>query len=264
MADLHRLPHRFGDTGPGRIDQIAGRRAGDEDAREVEQQGRVLVAARVEPGQRHQQFAALQVGVAEQVEGGVGRDETVAGERAQQVRGAGPDHLVDLGDGPGGCAAPARGRLRMALGDGVEQGRDRPADRLPVGIGVVAGAPQRLAEIAEAVAVVQFGQPGAPQQRAQRRVAERGAVEFGKMRVAAARRQQRIADIVQRRPVLAGRQRANGGPGKKLKAHDFLEWSLELSVGQSLAPRGRASAARWRGAAVHPHRRRSSKGYTKT
>ena len=58
------------------------RRARDEDARQVEQQRRVLVAARVQPGQRHQQFAAAQIGIADQVEGGIGRDEAVPAERA--------------------------------------------------------------------------------------------------------------------------------------------------------------------------------------
>ena len=77
MADLHRLPHRFGDAGPGRVDQGAGRRARDEDPRQVEQQRRVLVAAGIESGQRHQQFTAPDVGVADQVEGGIGRDEAV-------------------------------------------------------------------------------------------------------------------------------------------------------------------------------------------
>ena len=49
VADLHRLPHRLGEAAPGRVDERACGRASDEDPRQVEQQRRVLVAARVEP-----------------------------------------------------------------------------------------------------------------------------------------------------------------------------------------------------------------------
>jgi hypothetical protein len=80
MADLHRLPHRFGDACPGRVDEGAGRRARNESPRQIEQQHRVLVAARIEAGQRRQQFAAPHIGIADQIEGGVGRDEAASGE----------------------------------------------------------------------------------------------------------------------------------------------------------------------------------------
>ena len=56
---------------------------------------------------------------------------------------------------------------------------DRLADRRPVRLGVVAGADQRLAQRGQPRLVAQLGQAGAAQQRPQRRIAERGLVEFG-------------------------------------------------------------------------------------
>ena len=126
MADLHRLPHRLGDAAPGRVDQRARRRARDEDPRQVEQQRRVLVAARIEPGQRHQQFAAAHVGIADQVEGGVGRDEAVFRERAQ----------ADARRSGGSRARSRRARQRgRALPPAAEGGgrRSSPAVRPPAG-----------------------------------------------------------------------------------------------------------------------------------
>jgi hypothetical protein len=81
MPDLHRLPHRLGNAAPGRIDQDPGRRMRDEDARQIEQQRRVLVAARIQARQRHHHLAPADVGIADQVERGIGRDETVFGKR---------------------------------------------------------------------------------------------------------------------------------------------------------------------------------------
>ena len=81
---------------------------------------------------------------------------------------------------------------------------------------VVARPDQRLAQGASRWASLQFGKSGPPQQRPQRRIAERGPVEFGEMGVAAACcaiEQQGIADVVERRAVLPGRQRAVGGTG---------------------------------------------------
>src|ERR1700687_3201281 len=49
------------------------------------------------------------------------------------------------------------------------------------------------------------------------RIAQRGAVELAQMRVAARGLEQHgVADVVQRRAVLAGRQRTVGGPGDVL------------------------------------------------
>ena len=223
MADLHRLPHRLGDSLPGRVDQRAGRRARDEHPRQVEQQRRVLVAARIQPGQRHQHFAAAQIGVADQVEGGIGRNESVAAEGFQQMRGAAADHAFDL---RGLRRARRRGlgqRPRMRELDGIHQIRDRRADRGPVRLGMVARLAQRLAQPLQRRRVAQLGKPGPPQQRPQRRIAQRGAIEFAEMRVAAGIfQQQRIAHVVQRRPVLAGRQCAVGGAGDALKCHEAM------------------------------------------
>ncbi len=222
MADLHRRPHRLGDAPPRRIDQGTRRRARDEDPRQVEQQGRVLVAARIQARQRHQQFAAAHISVADQVEGGVGRDEAVVSERSQQMRAAVADHVVDLGHIRRARNRRRRRRFGVLQIDGVQQLGHRRPDRGPVRRGVVARGDQRLAQALQPPLVAQFLKPGPPQQRAQRRIAERGPVEFGEMRVAAPVLEHGIADVIQRRAVLAGRQRAVGGPGEMLKVH----WSF--------------------------------------
>ena len=171
----------------GGLISVARRRAGDEDPRQVEQQRRVLVAARIEPGQRHQEFAAAQIGIADQVEGGIGRDEAVAVERAQQMRAAGADHVLDLGE----VQAPARTAC-TGFGLGCAERRwyraaPPPARRSRPSPARPRRAP-RISACAQAVQprlVAQFGKPGPAQQRPQRRIAERGPVEFGQMRVAA-------------------------------------------------------------------------------
>ena len=221
VADLHRLPHRLGDAFPGRIDQVARRRAGDEDPRQIEQQRRILVAARIQPGQRHQQFAAAQIGIAEQIEGGVGRDEAASAERTQQMRPAGPDHRLDLGKG--GRAAGHGKRLRpgMAELDRVQKRRHRRPDGGPVRRRLVARGSERGAQGSQPALVAEFGKPGPAQQRAQRGIAERGPIELSEMRVAAGIfAQQGIADVVQRRAVFPGRQGATGGTGEIAKMHE--------------------------------------------
>ena len=117
-------------------------------------------------------------------------------------------------------------RRRRGLGpgmlqlDGIQQLRHRRADRGPVRLGIVARPDQRLAQRLQPLFVAQFDKPGPAQQRPQRRIAQRGLVEFGQMRVAAGVvPEQGIADIVKRRAVLPGRQRAVGGPGDVLKLH---------------------------------------------
>ncbi len=220
MPYLHRRPHRFGDPGPGRVDDIARRRAGDEHPRQIEQQGRVLVAARVQPGQRHLQFAAAAVGVTEQIEGGIGRDETIALERAEQMRAAGADRGFDVYQSRQLARRADRLRLGMRQRDRVEQLRDRRADRLPIGLGVVARGEQRVAQRAKPDRVVQLGQAGAAQQRPQRRIAKRGAIEIGEMIAAALWAQQRaVADVIERGAVLDGGQRAIGCAGHAENIH---------------------------------------------
>ena len=224
VADLHRLPHRLGDAAPGRIDQLARRRARDEDPRQVEQQRRVLVAARIQPGQRHRHFAAAQIGIADQVEGGIGRDEAVVGERAQQMRAAGPDHRLDLGE------RRARAQARSA-------GAAWDADSSMVSSSAATGAPiaaqsgeassralvKRRAQEPSRGLVAQFRKPGPAQQRPQRRIAERGPVEFRQMRVAAIGLPAAAGD--RRRRTATGRpsrrQCAVGGPGNLLKTHEI-------------------------------------------
>ena len=187
----------------------------DEDPRQVEQQRRVLVAARIQPGQRHQHFAPAHVGVADQVEGGIGRDEAVLGERAQQMRAAAADHAARSRRGRAPGPAP-----RPAAGWGGAH-RYRPsARRSGAPTAAQSGSASSRARVSasrsacQPAFVAQRRQPGPAQQRPQRRIAERGPVELAEMGVAAAVVQQHgIADVVQRRAVLPGGQRAEGGAG---------------------------------------------------
>ncbi len=195
----------------------------DEDPGQAEQQGRILVAARVQPGQRHQHLAPADVGIADQVEGGIGRDEAVLAERAEQMRAGLADHAVDLG-GPGRARRCGRGRRgRVAHADAVHQLGDRGADRGPVRRLGVACLGQRRAQAGEAVGVLQRRQAGAAEQRAQRRIAERGPVELSEMRIAAAiGLQYWVANVVKRWAVLFDGQRPAHPPGDLVKAHESL------------------------------------------
>ena len=138
------------------------------------------------------------------------------------MRAAVADHAFDLGQRR---APAAGGAARLRAADAAARWY-RAAPR-PAGRSRPSPAPRRRAPRINASRrrlqprrVVQFGQPGPAQQRPQRRIAERGPVEFGEMRVAAAlAEQQRIADVVERRAVLSGRQRAAGGAGEILKSH---------------------------------------------
>lgn len=71
-----------------------GKNAG---AREIEQQRRVLVGARIEAGQRRHEIAATEVRIAGEIERGIGGQKSVAAEGPQQVRGATADDAVDVG-----------------------------------------------------------------------------------------------------------------------------------------------------------------------
>ena len=258
MADLHRLPHRLGDARPGRVDQLAGRRARDEDPRQVEQQRRVLVAARIQPGQRHQEFAAAQVGIADQVEGGIGRDEAVVAERAQQMRAAVADRAFDLGRASAPRAgAAARLGLRM-LSSMVSS---RSATGWPIaaqsGASSSRAGDQRLAQAVEPRRVAQFGQPGPAQQRPQRRIAERGPVEFGQMRVAAGG----VAAAGDRR-----RHRATGRPsgpsarGRRHRRNPENSWNFFPAV-RALPSHASPDAARPASAPRRPNACKSLKSY---
>ena len=113
MLDLHGLPHRFSDAGPRRIDDVARRRACDEDAREIEQQRRVLVTARIQSCQRIEEVVSAQIRIAYQVERRIGRDVAVAGVRLQEMRGTVLDRRVDISDGGEGGLACQSLRFRM-------------------------------------------------------------------------------------------------------------------------------------------------------
>jgi hypothetical protein len=220
MADLHRLPHRLGDAGPARVDQRAGRRARNEDPRQIEQQRRVLVAARIQAGQRHQHFAAADIRVADQVERRIGRDEAVPGERLQQMLRAAADDVFDSGEIRRAFRRRRRHRLGMPQDDRVQELGDRLADGGPVRVLVIARPDQGFAQALQTGRVAQLGKPGPAQQGPQRRIAKRGLVELAEMPVAAAVVQKHgVADVIERRAVLSGRQRTVGGPGDVLKFH---------------------------------------------
>jgi hypothetical protein len=121
--------------------------------------------------------------------------------------------------------------------DRVEQRRDRRADRGPVRNLVVARPDQRLAQPLQAGRVTEFAEPGPPQQRAQSGIAERGLVELGEMGIAAgAVEQQGIADVIERRAVLPGRQRAVCGSGDLAKRHHIFFRNFRPCDGVARSP----------------------------
>ena len=133
---------------------------------------------------------------------------------------AAADHPVDLASVR--RAAICRHRLRGGVvhPDIGHQLGDRGADRGPVRLGLVARPPQRLLQGAEPLLVPQRGQPGPPQQRPQRRIAQCRPIELAEMGVAAAVFQQHgIADVVQRGAVFPRGQRPKCGAGDGVEAH---------------------------------------------
>ena len=136
------------------------------------------------------------------------------------MRAAGADHAVDLAPDVGArprVAAPSAGLgwLSSIVSSSAATGGP---------IAAQSGSASSRARISASRSdvrrgvVAQFGQPGPAQQRAQRRIAERGPVELGEMRVAAAIGSGAgVADVVERRAVLPGRQRAAGGAGDMVR-----------------------------------------------
>ncbi|MHC2255320.1 hypothetical protein ACVILK_005012 [Bradyrhizobium embrapense] len=139
------------------------------------------------------------------------------------MRAGQADYAVDLGDS-GWMVRCGRGRQGgVAHADAVHQVSDGRADRRPVRRFGVARRGQRRAQPCKPVGVLQRRKPGAAEQRAQRRIAERGPVEFSEMGIAAAiGLQHGIADVVERRTVLPGGQRPAHRPGDFVKAHECL------------------------------------------
>ena len=85
----------------------------------------------------------------------------------------------------------------MIQRDAVDEIGDGLADRRPIGLDLVAGANQRLAQPGQFACVAQLGQSGPAEQHPQCGIAERGLVEFGQMRIAAGwTRQHGIADLI--------------------------------------------------------------------
>ena len=156
---------------------------------------------------------------------------------APQVRIAG----LDLGHPgrPRRCHGSRRSRV-ADFDVGHQRGHGR-TDRGPVRRFVVAGPRQRLAELSEPRLVLELRQAGPPQQRPQRRIAERRLVEFAEMRVAAAVfQEQGIADVVQRRAVFMRGQRPARGGGEVLKTHaiSFRRSPFALPVSAGRPPAG--------------------------
>src|SRR5215472_11094532 len=95
----------------------------------------------------------------------------------------------------------------MAWLDPVQKLRYRLANDDPIRRLVVARPDQGLAKSLKPRWLVKLRQPGSPQQRSQRRVTQRGLVEFGEVRIAAGAVQEKgVADVIQRWSVLPGRQ----------------------------------------------------------
>src|SRR5882762_7004155 len=158
------------------------------------------------------------------------------------MRSRGADDAFDLAK----VRRARRCRCRLGPGvlqiDGVQQVRDRLADRGPVRLRVVARPDKRLAQALQARLVAQFGKPGPAQQGPQRRIGERGLVELAEVRVAAGMVQkQGVADVVERRAVLAGRQGTVGGSGDAMKIH----YSFFLSSSLSHVPPGPPNPYPW-------------------
>ena len=99
--------------------------------------------------------------------------------------GAAADRLVDLAGIRRAGRCGARRGPGMPDADAVHQGGHRRPDRGPVRGLLGAGAQDCRAQFGEPFLVLQRRQAGPPQQRPQRRVAERGPVELAEMGVAA-------------------------------------------------------------------------------
>jgi hypothetical protein len=156
VADLHRLPHGLGDASPRRVDQFTGRRTGDEDPRQVEQKGGVFVSPRVQTLKRHHELAPAKVGIADQVERRVGRDEAASLKGAQQMRSARADDALDLRKRR--CCIRTGRRLgpRVPKFDPIQKFGHWRADRSPVRRLVIAGPNERLAQVLQTLRVVQL------------------------------------------------------------------------------------------------------------
>jgi hypothetical protein len=106
---------------------------------------------------------------------------------------------------------------------GIQQFGDRLPDGSPVRLVIVAGSSQRLPQEAKTAVVAQFRQAGLPQQGAQGRVSKCRLVEFGEVLVATVvAQEQRVAQVVQGRSLLPGRQRPVGGAGEIPNTHESL------------------------------------------
>lgn len=123
-----------------------------------------------------------------------------------------------------GAAAPAetgvgRGWLSATVSSSAATGAPTAAQSGSASSRAQDGRAQALAP----AAVGKLRQARPPQQQPQRRIAQRGLVEFRQMRIAAmGDRKQRIADVVQRRPVLGRGERAAGGGGEMAQTHEMV------------------------------------------
>ena len=154
---------------------VGRRRARDEDAGEVEQQRRVLVGAGVEALQRDQEIAAAKIRIADQVEGRIGRDETVVlavGARADgRAQARMMRSMLAIGNGLAGRGGAAA--VRMGRRQPVEQLGERGADREPSpAMASIARRNDRRAERRKTRRIAQRRQAGARQQRPQRRIGD--------------------------------------------------------------------------------------------
>ena len=176
----------------------------------IEQQRRILVAARVQAGQRHQQLAPAKIRIAEQVEGGVGRKEAVAGKRA--AAGALPQVRMILSISAGAGALRRRDATGFGLGwlQSIVSSSSATGGPISAQSGsCIARLRQRIAQGGEPGFVLSSGSPARRNSGHSAGIAQRGFVEFAEMRIAAGIvEQDRIADVIKGRAVFPGGQRA--------------------------------------------------------
>ena len=204
------------------------RRAGDEGARQVEQQRRVLVGAGVEALQRGQEIAAAKIRIADQVEGRIARDEVVPGERcASRWRAQAWMMRSSSAIGTGFRPAGAGWRAGWRCGNWSSRAATGRPMASQSGDAWSRAATMASRSASNCAGSRNCGRPARDSSGRSSRIGDRGLVELAQMRVAAARAaQQRIAKVVDRRAVLWRGQRAiRHGPGTANEVSGCTGWS---------------------------------------
>src|SRR5262249_20665465 len=174
-----------------------------------------------------QQVTAAKVGVADQLERSIAGDEPAAREPVEQVAGAGandPVHLRSRRHPVRGCDGDSH---RMLLWKFIDQRGQRFSDRAPIGRRGGARGGGGGARRLKAPRGAKVGQGGAREQQPQRGVGKPLFVKLAEMRVALpGPRQQRVAKVIERRPVLRRREGAISGAREISRVHLSAEEAL--------------------------------------